>query len=392
MQLPLADRIERIEPFHVMELLTRAQQLEREGRDIVHLEVGEPDFPTPDKIINAGQQALAKGYTRYTPSLGIPELREKISEYYQQTFDLSIPAKRIAITPGGSGGLLLALAASLNPGQGLLLPEPGYPCNRHFAELLNITPQAVNTRPDQGYRIRPQDLQTALTEHSAGVLLASPSNPTGSILDQQEIKQVTAFCQQHRLHWFMDEIYQGLTFAPAQQETVLSHYPHAWVIQSFSKYFQMTGWRLGWLVIPEGFENAVEKLAQNIFLSPPTPAQYAALSAFDLDVIELLEQRRLELQKRRDFLLPKLMGLGFKIHAQPQGAFYIYCDASALTTDAMQFCHRLLNEAGVAITPGEDFGGADKQTCIRIAYTQPIERLQLAINRMAIFLNNEPSA
>mgnify|MGYP000150027992 FL=1 len=391
----MANRMANIAPFHVMEILAKAKQLSEQGRDIIRLEVGEPDFPTPDAIIRAGQQALAQGQTRYTPALGIPELRAAISHFYQQQLNVTVPPERIAVTTGASGALMLALAATTNPGDELLLPEPGYPCNRHFAELLDVKPVAVNTFPDHRYRLTETLLTEHLSEKTKGLLIASPANPTGALLSPTEESWIADFCRQYNLHWFMDEIYQGLTYDQAPN-TVLArlaqepkHNPHTWVIQSFSKYFQMTGWRLGWLVIPEGFENAVERLAQNLYLSAPTIAQYAALSAFEPEVIQLLEQRKQELKLRRDYLVPALEGIGIKVQADAQGAFYIYCDVSKFTQDAMGFCHSLLESEGVSVTPGEDFGGEGKHTSIRIAYTEDIPRLQLAIEKIKHFITKD---
>ncbi|WP_428240051.1 aminotransferase class I/II-fold pyridoxal phosphate-dependent enzyme [Gynuella sp.] len=386
MQVHLAARLAKIAPFHVMALLARARELQDQGRDIVHLEVGEPDFPTPQAIIDAAQSAVASGETRYTAALGIPQLRQKIADFYQQKYQLQMPASRIAVTPGASGALQLAFAASLNSGDELILIEPGYPCNRHFAELFGIQPVIVNTERHNGYLPTLEELESACTSRTRGLLLASPGNPTGTVIPRALLLEIIAFCQCHNIQLFMDEIYQGLVFDCDQADTVLQYEQRAWVIQSFSKYFQMTGWRLGWLVMPEGYEDAVNRIAQNIFLCPPSMSQYGAVRAFDADVIELLEQRRSELRQRRDILKQGLERLGFVIDAAPDGAFYLYCDASAFTRDAMTFCWQLLEQAGIAATPGEDFGGAHPDTSIRFAYTQPIAVLQEALARLESFI------
>ncbi|AJQ93658.1 aminotransferase class I/II-fold pyridoxal phosphate-dependent enzyme [Gynuella sunshinyii] len=386
MQVHLAARLAKIAPFHVMALLARARELQDQGRDIVHLEVGEPDFPTPQAIIDAAQSAVATGETRYTAALGIPRLRQKIADFYQQKYQLQIPASRIAVTPGASGALQLAFAATLNSGDELILIEPGYPCNRHFAELFGIQPVIVNTDRHNGYLPTLEELETARTSRTRGLLLASPGNPTGTVIPRALLLEIIAFCQRHDIQLFMDEIYQGLVFDCEQTDTVLQYDQRAWVIQSFSKYFQMTGWRLGWLVMPEGYEDAVNRIAQNIFLCPPSMSQYGAVRAFEPDVIELLEQRRSELRQRRDILKQGLERLGFVIDAAPDGAFYLYCDASAFTRDAMTFCWQLLEQAGIAATPGQDFGGAHPDTSIRFAYTQPIAVLQEALVRLESFI------
>ncbi len=385
MSLKPASRIDRIEPFHVMDLLGKARAMAAEGREVIHLEVGEPDFPTPDAIVQGGIEAMTQGNTKYTPALGIPELKQRIAEFYWQSQKLEVNAKNIAVTPGASGALLLALSATLNAGDKLLLPEPGYPCNRHFAELLDIQPQVVNLRADENYQLNFKDLEEQLTPETKGILIASPGNPTGAVLSSGQQKQLVDFVSQHNLHLFMDEIYQGLIYE-GHPNSILHESKNPWVIQSFSKYFQMTGWRLGWLVVPDDFIEAVDRLAQNLFLCAPAPAQYAALNAFDSDVIQLLEQRKSELNQRKNFLKPELEKLGFKINAKPEGAFYIYADASRFTNDAMGFCHELLDETGVAITPGQDFGGANWKTEVRFAYTCEIPVLERAITKLKDFL------
>ena len=387
MRVHLAGRVERIAPFHVMALLARARELQDQGHDIIHLEVGEPDFPTPAAVIAAANDALANGETRYTAALGIPQLRQKIADFYLHKYQLTIPASRIAVTPGASGALQLAFAASLNSDDELMLIEPGYPCNRHFAELFGIRPVIINTLKSNGYLPTLAELETARTGKTRGLLLASPGNPTGTLIPKPLLLEIIGFCQRYHIQLFMDEIYQGLVFDCDQADTVLQYEQHAWVIQSFSKYFHMTGWRLGWLVMPEGYEDAVNRIAQNIFLCPPSMAQCAALRAFDADVIALLEQRRRELLQRRDVLRQGLERLGFGIDAAPDGAFYLYCDASKFTDDAMGFCQQLLEQAGIAATPGEDFGGAHPDTSIRFAYTQPEAILAEALRRLEAFVS-----
>lgn len=381
-----ADRVNRIEPFHVMDLLGKAQSLAAQGRDIIHLEVGEPDFPTPEAVVQAGTEAMAKGLTKYTPALGIPELRNKLSEFYRIQHHLTVSPDNIVITPGASGALLLALAATLNPGEELMLPEPGYPCNRHFAELLDIHPKVHHLKAEEHYRLNFERLSQDVASHTKGVLVASPGNPTGSVMDKDQQVRLAEFVSTHNLHLFMDEIYHGLIYDQSAV-SILHACPNAWVMQSFSKYFQMTGWRLGWLVVPDGYVSGIEKLAQNLFLCPPAPAQYAALRALDSDVVEELEARKVVLKQRRDYLVPALTELGFKVQAPAEGAFYIYADASAFTEDAMTFCHELLEQAGVAITPGQDFGGTDWKTQVRFAYTTDVSVLEKAVERIRGYIN-----
>ena len=294
----LATRMDHIAPFHVMALLERAQQLEQAGRDVIHLEIGEPDFPTPPQVIAAGQQALVNGHTRYSAALGLPALREAIAGFYADRFGVQIDPRRIVVTAGASGALLLALGALVSPGDRVLLTDPGYPCNRHFVSLLEGEPVNVPVGPDSRYQLLPEHV-AAHAEGLAATLVASPANPTGTVLSLDELRALKAACDAAGSALIVDEIYQGLVFdTPA--ETALSVSDDLFVVNSFSKYFQMTGWRLGWLVVPEAYLEAVTRLAQNVFIAASTPAQHAALAAFRPDTLALLEERRQELATRRD--------------------------------------------------------------------------------------------
>lgn len=377
-----ADRLADIAPFHVVELLTRARQLEAEGRDIIHMEVGEPDFPTPAPIARAAVDAIASGKTLYTQALGLPELREAIARFYQQRYGVNLPARRIAITNGASGALNLAFACLANPGSEWLLADPGYPCNRHILRTYEGRPLAIPVGPDSNFQPTPSQVAAAWTPNTAGLLLASPANPTGTLLSLPEITALAEVCRERKGHFLVDEIYHGLTY-DIDAPTACSAGEEIWVINSFSKYFQMTGWRLGWMVIPEAFVRDVEKLAQNLVLCASTPAQYAALAAFTPDTIASLETRRAEFRRRRDYLAPALEALGFRITAKPEGAFYLYCDCSALSTDSFSLARKLLEDVGVAATPGLDFGSNAPEKHIRFAYTTDIARLGEAVARLA---------
>ena len=382
-----ASRLAEIAPFHVMELLTRAKALEAEGRDIIHMEVGEPDFPTPAPVVEAAQKAIADGRMFYTPALGLPELREAISRFYASRYGLAVPASRVVVTAGASGALTLAMACLVEPGREWLLTDPGYPCNRHFIRAFEGVPVGIPVDADSNFQPTTEHLARYWNMNTAGALFASPANPTGTMLTAAEINALAQFVRQRDGQLIVDEIYHGLTYE-ADAPTALAAGDDIFVVQSFSKYFQMTGWRLGWMVVPDRYIRDIEKLAQNLFISPSTPAQQAALAAFAPETIAILETRRAEFRRRRDFLAPALSALGFRLTAQPQGAFYIYADCSALTNDSDRFARDLLEVAGVAITPGLDFGSHAPRQHLRFAYTTDVARLAEAVERIRRFLGN----
>ena len=379
-----AQRLAEIEPFHVVELLTRARQLEAEGRDIIHMEVGEPDFPTPAPIANAAVDAIKSGKTLYTQALGLPELREAISDFYGKRYGVAVPASRIAVTNGASGALNLAFACLADPGSEWLLADPGYPCNRHILRVYEGRPQNIPVGPETNFQPTPELLRQHWNARTAGLLVASPANPTGTLLTLAEIEALAKVCREKQGHFLVDEIYHGLTYE-IDAPTACTAGDDIWVINSFSKYFQMTGWRLGWMVIPEAYVRDIEKLAQNLVLCPSTPAQYGALAAFAPETIAILEARRAEFRARRDFLAPALESIGFRITARPEGAFYLYCDCSALSDDSFALARDLLEKAGVAATPGLDFGSNAPEKHIRFAYTTGLDRLAEAVSRLAAY-------
>ena len=404
-----ASRLAEIEPFHAVELLTRARQLEAEGRDIIHMEIGEPDFPTPEPIVTAAVDAIKAGKTHYTQSLGLPELRAAIAGFYQNRYGVAVPAARIAVTNGASGALNLAFACLAEPGSEWLLADPGYPCNRHILRVYEGRPRHLAVGPESNFQPTPAQVRAAWNERTAGLLVASPANPTGTLLTLPEIAALATACRENDGHFLVDEIYHGLTYTPpeapsgnegdapsardtapacAGDMTACAAGDDIWVINSFSKYFQMTGWRLGWMVIPEPYLRDVEKLAQNLVLCPSAPAQHGALAAFAPDTIAILEARRAEFRRRRDFLAPALEAIGFRITARPEGAFYLYCDCSALATDSFTLARDLLETVGVAATPGLDFGGNAPERHLRFAYTTGIERLTEAVDRLARYFGS----
>lgn len=383
--IQLAQRLHGIPPFHVMEILARAHTLQAEGRDIIHMEVGEPDFPTPLPIIRAAQSFLEKGQVRYTQALGLPALREAISSFYASRFDAQVNPERIIVTAGASGALLLAIATLTNPGDEWLLTDPGYPCNRQFVQTFNGTVRTLAVEATNNYQPTPAEVLASWSPHTKGMMLASPANPTGTLLSQEELDDLAACVRKNNGHLIVDEIYQGLVYNE-EASTVLSRHHDLFVVNSFSKYFGMTGWRLGWLVVPEHFTRHVEMLAQHLFIAPSTPAQYAALAAFSDENLSILEARREAFNLRRKTLLNGLRTLGFQINSEPAGAFYIYANVSRLCENSMELAHRLLEQTGVACTPGQDFGQWRANEHLRLAYTTSESRITDALERIRSIL------
>ena len=374
-----------IEPFHVMALLARARELESQGRSVIHMEIGEPDFPTPAPVCRAAMRVLGKGELFYTPSLGLPELRRAIAGLYRSRHGVEVDPARIVVTTGGSGALLLACAVLVGPGDEVLLADPGYPANRHFVRVVEGVPRAVPVDATDGYQLAPHHLERHWGPRSVAALVASPSNPTGTLISTERMSAMAAFAGERRGTLIVDEIYHGLVYE-GEYTTALAHSDDVFVINSFSKYFQMTGWRLGWLVAPERYMSELDKLAQNLYLSAPTLSQHAALAAFEPETLAILEARRLEFKARRDYLVPALRELGFDIPVTPQGAFYVYAGCGGLNRDSFAFAIEILEQAGVAITPGIDFGANAPERHVRFAYTNSIERLREGVSRIAKFL------
>jgi len=378
-------RIDDIQPFHVMALLARAKELEAQGKDIIHMEIGEPDFPTPQPIVDAGINAISNGDIHYTPALGLPELRKAVATFYKTRYDEEVSSTQVVITPGASGALMLALGAIMQEGDEVLLADPGYPCNRNFVRFLSGKTRSIAVDASSGFQLTLKHLQENWTDKSRVVMVASPSNPTGTLIEKSELIKMAQFVKEKQAYLIVDEIYHGLIYEDVVY-TALSVDKNIIVINSFSKYFNMTGWRLGWLVAPGNLVADMDKLAQNIFLAAPTPAQYAALAAFTPETIAILESHKQEFKQRRDFLLPALKKMGFTIEVEPQGAFYIYANCKKFTNDSYQFAYTLLEEIGVAITPGKDFGNNDANAFVRIAYTTSISRLEDAVKRLTQYL------
>jgi aspartate/methionine/tyrosine aminotransferase len=316
----------------------------------------------------------------------LPELREALSRYYATSYAIEVPAERIIITSGSSGALFLTLAVLVDPGSQVIVADPGYPANRHFVRVLDGEPLNVPVDAESGYQLTPDAIERSWTERTVAAIVATPSNPSGAVVDLGDLERMAVYCSGRGGKLIVDEIYHGLVYE-GQAQSALAVSDEVFVINSFSKFFNMTGWRLGWMVAPPAYVRALEKVAQNIYLSPPAPAQFAALAAFEPETLSILAQRREAFRARRDYLVPALRRLGFDVSQTPAGAFYVYAGCSKLTDDSVSFAMDLLEHAGVAITPGVDFGEHEAASHVRFAYTNGPERLQEAMLRIDRFLS-----
>ncbi|MGR9087040.1 MAG: aminotransferase class I/II-fold pyridoxal phosphate-dependent enzyme [Gammaproteobacteria bacterium] len=375
-----------ITPFYVMELLRRAKELEAMGRDVIHMEIGEPDFATPRAVIDAGVKHVQTGAVKYTPAAGLSTLREKIAWYYHRRYGVRVPERRVFVTPGATGAFLLALGASLNPGEEVLMSDPCYPCNSNFVRVFDGKTRTIPVDAGSYFQLTAEMIRRHWGAATKGVLIASPSNPTGTVIPRGELRQAVEAVGELGGCFYSDEIYHGLVYSD-DAASALEFSDDVFVINSFSKYFGMTGWRIGWLIVPDEFVEATEKLAQNIFIATSSDAQYAALAAFDDATLEELEERRREFEVRRDYLYGALMDLGFDIPVKPEGAFYIYALCTRFSDDSYRFAMELLETEGVAVTPGKDFGVNNAHLALRFAYTTSVERMEVAMQRLRRFIN-----
>src|SRR3954468_2939463 len=364
-----------------MDVLSRAHALEAAGRHVIHMEIGEPDFTAPAPVVEAGVRALRDGLTAYTATLGLPALREAISVFYETKFKIKAKPERIAITAGASGGLLCVAALYVNPGDEILVPDPGYPGYRHFVRAFEGVARPLPVSAAHSFQPTLEMVRAAWGPRTRGLLLGSPSNPTGTAISPAELRRIARFIADRGGVLMVDEIYQGLCYDSAPV-TALGLPGEVVLVNSFSKYFCMTGWRLGWVVLPERAVRGFEKLAQHLFISAPSAAQYAALAAFSPESLKILEERRSEFARRRDFLVPALKRAGLSIPAEPHGAFYVYADVGR---DARTYARELLEKEAVAATPGIDFGTNGTQRCVRFAYTRSMNDLEEAARRLARF-------
>jgi len=393
--MKVSERAQRIEPFYVMEIAKAAQAMAasaaQSGQPMIFLNIGEPDFTAPPLVQEAAARAIRDGRSQYTPATGLPELRERISHWYLTRFGVDVPANRIVVTAGASAALQLACLAVINPGDEVLMPDPSYPCNRHFVAAADGKAVLIPTTAQERFQLSADKVAAAWGPRTRGVLLASPSNPTGTSIALSELKQIVQVVQGRGGISIIDEIYLGLSFEAEFGQTALALDDQVISINSFSKYFNMTGWRLGWLVVPEPLVPVVERLAQNLFICPSTIAQYAALACFEADSLAEYERRRAEFKARRDFFIPALNALGLTVPVMPDGAFYAWADCTA-ACDKLQvngswdLAFEIMRRAHVAVTPGRDFGHDDTAHFLRFSTANSMAQLQEAVIRLRALL------
>lgn len=386
MSLNLAQRLQQTQTFHAMEIFKRTLALQARGRDIISLGIGEPDFTAAPAVVQAMKSASDKGLGKYGPAAGIMPLREAIAQFYGEQLGAPVDANRVIVTNGASGALLLASLALINPGQEVLMPDPCYPANSNFIMAAGGITKLVPTKAEQNYQLTADQIKANWTEHTAGVLIASPGNPTGTSIEHDQLREIIRTVSQRQGFVMMDEIYLGLSYRESR-ESALAIDDNLVILNSFSKYFHMTGWRLGWMIVPPELVGPIEKLASSLMICPPTLAQHGAVACFEPSTIELLEHRREAFRARRDFLVQGLESIGFEIPAKPDGAFYVYADISRFSNNSDELVDTLLEKAGVALVPGIDFGPAHAASKVRLAYTIGLDRLEEAVNRMNDCLN-----
>ena len=393
--MQFSTRAQRIEPFYVMEVAKAAQALAREvahtDQPVIFLNIGEPDFTAPALVQEAAARAIGSGATQYTNALGLEPLREAISGWYASRFGVDVPARRIVVTAGASAALQLACLALIEAGDEILMPDPSYPCNRHFVSAAEGSAKLIPSGAAERFQLSAAQVQANWGDKTRGVLLASPSNPTGTSIDPTELRRIHEVVKSKGGITIVDEIYLGLSYDDAFGQTALAIDDDIISINSFSKYFNMTGWRLGWMVVPDAMVPVVERLAQNLFICASTISQHAALACFAPESIAEFERRRAEFKARRDYFLPQLNRLGLSVPVMPDGAFYAWADCSQVAHKlgvapgancSWDFAHALLQQAHIAATPGRDFGTADTARHIRFSTANSMAQLQEAVARM----------
>lgn len=397
--MKIAQRAQRIEPFYVMEVAkaasAMAQELAHTASPMIFLNIGEPDFTAPPLVQQAASRAIAQGSTQYTQATGLPALRERISQWYATRFGAQVAASRIIITAGASGALQLACLALIEAGDEILMPDPSYPCNRHFVSAAEGTAVLIPTTADERFQLTKDKVQAAWNPKTRGVLLASPSNPTGTSIAPEELQRIHEFVRSQGGITLIDEIYLGLSYE--------EHFGHSALampgdlgqsvisINSFSKYFSMTGWRLGWLVVPEALVPVIERIAQNLFICASTVSQHAALACFEADSLQEYERRRAEFKARRDYFIPELNRLGLRVPVMPDGAFYAYADCTVAAarlgvSGSWDFAFELMKRAHLAVTPGRDFGHAAPEKFVRFSTASSMAHLREAVARLEVVL------
>ena len=387
MTLPrLARRTTQIQPFHTMELLKRAHALQASGKPVLHMSIGEPDFTAPEPVVAALERAVRAGRTQYTGAMGIDPLRSEISRYYRERYGLEVAPARIVVTAGATAALTLACCALVEPGDRVLMTDPSYPCNRHFVAAYDGIPELVPVGPQTRFQMTTELLERHWREGVKGTLLASPANPTGTSIPFDELGRIVAAARERGGFAIVDEIYLGLSY-DGEPRSALALGDDVIVTNSFSKYFHMTGWRLGWLVVPEQWSRVFEKLSQNLYICASTLAQHAALGCFTPEALAEFERRREQFRRRRDYIVPALREIGLDVPVTPDGAFYVYVDCSRFSDDSSAFADELLENAYVSLVPGEDFGTHESRRYLRLSYATPLEKLREAVKRMSEYLS-----
>ena len=389
----LAQRNQSIEPFYVMDVVRAAWEQQAawdaHGKRMIHLSVGEPDFTAPEPVVEAATRALRDGRTGYTLAPGLPALRERIAQHYAQVHGVQIDPARVFITAGASGALTLASLLLFNPGDEVLMPDPSYPCNKNFVAAAGARARMLPAPAPQRFQLTAAEVEAAWNAQTAGVLLASPSNPTGTSIAPDELRRIADVVRARGGVSIIDEIYLGLSFDRAYGRTALAAGDDIITVNSFSKYFQMTGWRLGWLVVPPALIAPLERLAGNLFICASSVAQHAALACFEPDTLAEYERRRAEFQRRRDLIVPGLDALGLTVPVRPDGAFYVYADCSRFAADSWDFCFDVMRDTGVVLVPGKDFGTAEPQRYFRLSYANSIANLEDALHRLRGYLERK---
>ena len=386
----LAARLAHIEPFYVMECAKAAAEIaaspacdpRQGGEPMIFLNIGEPDFTAPPSVVEAAQRCLRAGRTQYTQATGLPQLREALSGWYRSHFGLDIPARRIVVTAGASAALQLACLALVNPGDEILMPDPSYPCNRHFVAAAEGIARLLPSGPQQRFQLDAAGVEAAWGSNTRGVLLASPSNPTGTSIDAAEMGRIADCVRRRGGVTMVDEIYLALSYEERYGHSALAHGEDIISINSFSKYFSMTGWRLGWLVLPDELVGPVEKLAQNLYICPSSVAQHAALACFEPEAQAVYQAQRTAFRERRDFIVPALKRLGLDVPVMPDGAFYAWADCSRFSNNSWDFCFELMRSAHLALTPGRDFGRAGVERYLRLSFANALTELEEAVRRL----------
>lgn len=389
----LAQRNQSIEPFYVMDVVRAAGEQQAawdaHGKRMIHLSVGEPDFTAPEPVVEAATRALRDGRTGYTLAPGLPALRERIAQHYAQVHGVQIDPARVFITAGASGALTLASLLLLNPGDEVLMPDPSYPCNKNFVAAAGARARMLPAPAHQRFQLTADEVEAAWTARTAGVLLASPSNPTGTSIAPDELRRIADVVRARGGVSIVDEIYLGLSYDSAYGRTALAAADDIITVNIFSKYFQMTGWRLGWLVVPPALIAPLERMAGNLFICASSVAQHAALACFEPDTLAEYERRRAEFRRRRDLIVPGLDALGLTVPVRPDGAFYVYADCSRFAADSWDFCFDVMRDTGVVLVPGKDFGTAEPQRYFRLSYANSMANLEEALHRLRGYLERK---